>query len=345
VSTLSFKVAAYPDCAEDLIQFRNHNREIERDRAYFDWRYLERPCVARPIIVWCSRGEEPVGALTVFPHDYYVMDCEYAVGVLGDISVRAHARGQGIAGAMFKFLHQANEMRALYGGLVLPNVQAAGALAKSGWREVTRVERFVKPLDVTVRFGGWLGGRGARLLAAPVNQALRCLSQEVFSRSGGHQRGALVDDIDERFTDLWRRSDKSGKVIGVRDARYLQWRYQRHPLNRYRVFALTEGELLVGYAAYRVADGISYVDDIFYDVQRCRPERLLVALLGHFRELRMATVWVNVNNSAWCFPWRGFGFLRRSDYQAVMVSSGATANAWSGVPAKVWHMTAGDKDV
>lgn len=89
---LSLYCSRYKDCVEELIEFRNVHRDIQRDRRYFEWRYLERPCAIEPTVVWAEHEGRRVGALTVFAHDYFVLDGEHAVGILGDISVRKKCR-------------------------------------------------------------------------------------------------------------------------------------------------------------------------------------------------------------------------------------------------------------
>lgn len=343
---VSFQVSAYPDCARELIEFRNLNRHIPRDSGYFDWRYLARPCAQAPIIVWAESAGERVGALTIFPHDYYVLDGEYPVAVLGDISVRAEHRGSGIAGAMFRFLPQIEAVRCLRGALVLPNEQAARSLGKSGWREIHRVERFVKMLDFRPRLAARIGARFAGALAAPMNRLARGLTYESFYRNRRY-RTELVRSIDDGFDELWRRADKHGKVIGLRDARYLRWRYQRHPANTYCMLSVSAGEALCGYAMYRLVGDTCYVDDVFCLETRRDAVHVVGLLVAHVREHEsVSAISVSINRSVLHFPWRRFGFIGRADYQRLMTSGDSPSHGGlHDIPASRWHLTGGDKDV
>jgi GNAT superfamily N-acetyltransferase len=349
---LSLGVKSYPECVDALMTFRNRNRAIIRDREYFDWRYRDRPCAIPAEVVWAESGGRPVGALSIFPHDYYILDNEYTLGVLGDISVDPEFRGQGIAGAMFRFLAGIDLQRRLSGGIVLPNEEAARPLLRNGWAEANRIERYVRILDIGPRIGERFGhGMPASVLAWSINAATRWSPGEVVSgwRERGRYRSAVVTTVDERFNELWRRSDKRGRVLGVRNAAYLRWRYQHHPVSRYEIFTLTRGDDLCGYLCYRISNGACVVDDIFAEAAGEAVHELLRAFLAHARERRIAdTVTVNVNRSYLHIPWRGFGFSRRADFQRVLVAPGGAGSGdlLTSVSGKAgWHIAAGDKDV
>jgi GNAT superfamily N-acetyltransferase len=343
---VSLTVSGYPECAQELIEFRNANRPIPRDRRYFDWRYLERPCAVPAIVIWAESEGRRAGALTVFPHDYHVLDGEYPVGVVGDISVNRDCRGRGIAGAMFRFVTGTEAVCRLRGCLVLPNADAAGPLGKSGWRDTARIERFAKILDVRPRVARLVGNRVAGTLAAPLNLLMRGWSHEFRYRPGRH-RSELLPRLDDRFDDLWRRTDKRGAIIGLRDARYLRWRYERHPANSYRMLAINEGESLCGYAMYRVDGDVCYVDDFLWSDGDRDAHHVIGLLLTHLRaQERVSTVSVRVNRPAVDPQWRRFGFVDRHDPQRVMIlNCKSPGDDWDAATAATWYFTAGDKDV
>lgn len=347
-ASLSFLVESYPDGADALIEFRNQNRPTARDRAYFDWRFLARPCRLKPVTVWAVVKDRRVGALTVFPHDYYVLDAEYPVGVLGDISVLPEYRGKGIAGQLFRFLPQIGALRPLLGCLVLPNEDAARALIRADWVEIQRVGRLLHFLDVSPRVRGVVRNeRLAGILARPLNWAIRAAWSWRPAGAGGRFRGTVVADLDERFDELWRRVDKRGRIVGLRDRRYLNWRFLLHPAEKYQVFALTESERLCGYIMYRQADGTCYVEDTFcLDDETCSGS-LLTQFVRHVRDAgSIATIAARVNQSFLRLPWRRAGFVRRPDYQGALVPRQLEESIRKkGGGAAAWHLTGGDKDV
>lgn len=99
MSNIKLTTARYEECNEELLAFRNANRDMARSPEYFDWRYLKRPCSAKAIILWASR--EKLGMCSVIPHEYAINDRVDHLGVLGDISVAKEWRGKGVARQMF----------------------------------------------------------------------------------------------------------------------------------------------------------------------------------------------------------------------------------------------------
>lgn len=343
---LSLESSGYLECAEELIEFRNINRAVPRDRRYFDWRYLGRPCARRPIIVWAESEGRRVGALTLFPHDFHVLDAEYPVGVLGDISVREECRGMGVGGAMFRFLAELEAVRTLHGCVVLPNADAARPLGKAGWRDANTIGRLAKIIDFRPWSARLVDHRFAVMLAIPLNLLTRALSYEARYRSGDYEV-LPISQVDARFDELWRQARKNGRIVGLRDARYLRWRYETHPTHSYRTVAVAHRGILRGYAMYRIVGDICLVDDVFC-VDWERDEIHIVGLL--LAQLRarkgIATVSVMMNRGSAELAWRRFGFVRRVDQQRVMVlDRAAPGGDLEGAAPPAWHLTAGDKDV
>lgn len=154
--------------------------------------------------------------------------------------------------------------------------------------------------------------------------------------------------IDDRFDELWQRAEKQGRIIGVRNARYLRWRYQDHPTTRYRMLAVSEGDALCGYVMYRITHNLCQVDDAFCIYPARHGAHIVGQLLAHVRNNEsVSTVSLGINRSFLDLPWGKFGFVRRSDYQSVMVSGSqpSAGGAWSGASGAKWHLMAGDKDV
>jgi len=109
----------------------------------------------------------------------------------------------------------------------------------------------VKPLASRHVLRRWLGapGRAAargggadrryRRAAPRPREPRRCTIREVAS-------------FDERFEALWLRHRRLSRVVQVRDARHLAWRYLAAPGFGYRVFEVTVGGSLEGYFVLRV---------------------------------------------------------------------------------------------
>lgn len=344
---IDFSLAAFSSCADDVLVFRNANRGVSRAQSYLAWRY-HRPCAQEPQIVWVhDREGRPVGAASLVPHDYFVLDGLYPVGLLGDISVLPAYRGQGIAGQMLQFLAGHSALRALRACIVLPNDEAERPLVRAGWRKVTALHRFVKLLDVQPLLQRKFGpGRAARVLAAGMNAVLGAIHfREWFSRRSGHEV-KVTDAFDARYDALWGEAAYSGRIMAVRNSAYLNWRFVQHPIISHQVFEIARAGKLEGYLVFH-RDGDRLAVDDYFAIRPGAVTSLLAAFLAWVRADRLAaTVQIPCNGSdLFPVPWAQFGFSRRKDSQAVMLLDTQSAEASPLLQAEKFHVTAGDKDV
>lgn len=350
MSDFHFNLVPYETCVEEVIAFRNANREIPRDRRYFEWRYDRRPCRKKAMIVWGidSLGRKVAGA-SIIPHDFYVLDGVFPVGVLGDISVVPECRGRGIASRMLHFLREEPAFHALCASVVLPNVEVFRALERAGWRNAAAIARFVKVVDIGPRLPGWSGGPGlAAALSRAINFLLRFASLDGwYSYRTSPYHAAEIAEFSDGFDDLWNEIPKRGRILAVRDRSYLHWRYHEHPTVRHRIFAILHGQRLRGYVVFHVAADVVEIDD-FLAADATVGLWLVKEFLAYVRQGRLAAnIQVRYNaNSFLAIPWARFGLVRRRDFQHVMASVSRTeTHRLLPFEEGFWFVTAGDKDV
>ena len=347
MSEFIFHLVPFESCVEEVITFRNANREIIRDRCYFEWRYDRRPCGSKAMIVWGSddRGHK-VSVASIIPHDYYILDGVYPVGVLGDISVIPACRGHGVATSMFHYLQQQQAIQALRLCIVLPNDAVAHALERAGWCTVASIARFVKVVDMTNRLPSWLIGR--RGIARMINNMSRFASLDGWSSQGDSPYHVVeLESIGDEFNDLWNEIPKQGRMLAVRDKNYLQWRYQQHPTVNYRIIGILQGDHLRGYVVFHVAGDAVEIDD-FLAGDATSGLWLIKGFLTHVRQRKLAgTIHVRCNtDSLHALHWSRFGFVRRRDFHRVMTSVPSSEKSISLLSEEgYWFVTAGDKDV
>lgn len=347
MSDITLFSARYNDCKSDVISFRNANRDTVRDEAYFDWRYVQRPNGQEPIIIWAENGRgEKIGALSLIPHHYMVHDALTLVGMLGDISVAKAWRSKGIAHMMFRYLSELEATKKLRANLVLPNEAASSPLAKADWRMLSTMERHVKFIDVEKKVRqllkvSWL----SKLIAHPCNALLKVVSLETYARPVDGYSGMVVSGFDERFDTLWQDVKKDGMNIGVRNRRYLTWRYEKHPLIAYRIFVLTRHARLCGYIIFHVSEDTCYVDDMFCSDKKEYPYHLLSLFLKHIRSTDTSSIIFTMNdNDLFDFPLSRFGFIKRPSTWSVMIYTHDMQADAALFLGNQWFLTAGDKD-
>ena len=347
---VQLSAATYQQCKADLMRVRNANRDVARDERYFDWRYLGRPGARPPIIVQArDGGGEMIGSLSLIPHGYWIGDAMASVGLLGDISVASAWRGKSIAQKMFQFLSGVEAVRELRCCVVLPNEPAARPLEKTGWVNVSRLNRHIRVVSIERMLRRrscppWF----ARFLSAVATPVYEWRYSVPAPAAGRSYEAAVVDAVDAGFDGLWEDLDKTGMVIACRDRAHLEWRFAAHPVRQYRFFVLRRGNELHGYVAFHVQDDHCYIDDVL-----CRRDAGLAAYLLHaFVENQhetgaATTIAVQINeNFVSKTSLRRIGFVRRQDFQRVMMKPREDGDvAREFLNSRDWFMTIGDKDI
>lgn len=338
---IRYSVEPYARWREVVARLRNATRPTVRDSAYFMWRYEGRPCAepAHAAIAW--EGDRPIGAIGVIPHDFFVLDRVAPVGVLGDASVMAGHRGRRIADGMIAALRAAECTRRWRGLLALPNRAVEGAFRREGFVPVSALGRRVRLLPA--RGAGGLRDAVTRLAARAIAPAFRDFRG---ARPAGLEF-APGRGFDARYDELWERLPKVGRIVSVRTAAYLRWRFEHHPLQRFETFELSSGAGLRGYFTLHTEGGSAFVDD-FCALDARGADVLLRQVL---RELRRrggsGRVVLQTSEGFWpAMAWSRYGFFAREDRQLAVWAppAGAAAGDPAG-SAAAWHLTIADKDV
>ena len=344
VSELSIRVEPYAECSTRVLEFRNQNRGTSLSARYVDWRYRGRPCQESALVVWVNHADgRTLGSAGLIPHDFHVLDAVRPIGVVGDISVVAEARGMGIASRMLTFLAEDARVRALGGTFVLPNAGATGPLLAAGWVNAATIRRRMRPLGVASAGGG---GRGA--LRALVHRALRFAARPAPLPPGSTCRIQKQQlRFDDRFDALWSRLPKTGRVIAVRNAAYLAWRFADHPLMKFDLVEVDTAGQLSGYAVLSRHGTTVAVDD-FVAIDSTAAKAVASAALAHAYSQQEVTgvqsrhcepTWMP---AGWSLK-RGF-VARPDESRALWRATGADPSGAMADPAN-WLVTPGDKDV
>lgn len=338
---IRYSVEPYTRCRDVVVKLRNETRSTVREPSYFTWRYEGRPCAepAQVSIAWDD--DRPVGVLTAIPHDYFVLDRVAPLGFIGDFSVSSGYRGRGIGTGVMAALCAADCTRRWRGILGLPNRAAESAHRCNGHTFGSGLGRYVRLLPA--RGAGGLRGAVTGLAAWLMMPAFRDFSGALpAGLQFGSGRG-----FDARYDELWERLPKSGRIVSVRSAAYLRWRFERHPLHRFETFELSSGAELRGYFTLRTEGGSAYVGD-FCALDLPSADALLRQVL---RELRRrggsGRIVLQISQGFWpAVAWGRYGFIARRDRQLSAWAPAAGASREDpAATATTWHLTSADKDV
>jgi hypothetical protein len=230
-----------------------------------------------------------------------------------------------------------------------PNHAALGGFLRARYAELGPIVRYACPLADHGRRLERLGVRPS--LAWPAGVAVDLVApaarRAMWLRWRRRYAFEWLDDTDDRFDDLWRRSlgASRGRVVGVRSADFVSWRLVRHPREQHELAVLVDRRTddLAGYAAVRHVGSRAEIGDFFAVDDAYAP--LIDGLLAGLVEEGADTAELSyLGRSAVVAALTSRGFRAREDVRTVIVDPGGLDQPWLLEPGR-WHLTASDGDL
>ena len=249
-------VAYTPDLAAGVLALHRRawpEADISNER-FLRWQYDENPAGLALSALARTRPGELIGQFGALPLRLSV-DGEERLGALG-LNVVTHEafQRQGVFVALGR---AADERMAQAGATIafaMPNENSfPGFVRHLGYTHAGDVPFLVRLVNVR--------RLAARRLPLPGLPALAALLARPFApplpRAPEQAAGITVERVeqfDAEFDTFWQRVRGRERVMVVRDASYLDWRFRRIPLRRYEIYRARDDGELVGYTVLRQAD-------------------------------------------------------------------------------------------
>ncbi len=303
----------------------------------YDWLYRRNPHgEARSWLVHDAAGQA-VAVTSLFPRRVSVGDRVELGSIGGDCYVLPVARRKGLA----TLLHTASlrEMRDtgiqfMYGP---PRPNNLAALVKAGSREVGGFRRYTRPLSAQALLGRKLPAAASRLADLPL-RALRGVASLA-------ERGISVEpatQFGEEWDELSRRGTWIAKVLPVRDAAFLAWRYEGRQQS---VLAVRRRGELVGFSVYEAQGKVAAIVDAFA-VDRAALDAALGAAIDRAQSEHRTQVDFLVTPAGldvWLLARHGFLGRESRGFQVAIPDGEPQAQLLSD--PRSWYFTEGDKDM
>jgi hypothetical protein len=211
-----------------------------------------------PYILLLKDGERVIAMIGTLAQEFLIGGKRHLVTILCDSAVHPDYRGKFLSMRVTLRVGAAHQ-------LVMALASSSTHKVRTTWRKMTASERppefpgpakmrvvaMVKPIDWSYMMHRTTG------LGLPRSVAK-------FAATGGYLRknplampGVDVfrlESFDHRIDDLWRRASREHAVIGIRDANYLNWRFNSRPDATFQCLAAVRGENLIGYLIYRIVE-------------------------------------------------------------------------------------------
>ncbi len=309
------------------------------DEKRFVWLYLENP--HGPARTWIAKEQDKgavVGIASVFPRRLVVRGQVLLGHVLGDFGVDSQYRTLGPAVQLQRACLTALRGAPAYD---FPSRTMLSVYRRLQITQVNSLFRLARPLSFSKPgqkpkgdgIGNRLGWMGNQLLA---------FGDRLLAGTHPYECSLHLGPCGEEFSQL---AQQIGGGLGIcleRSARYLNWRFLKHPSLRHEVAtARTQGSVKA-YAVFTESEGRAALIDLFGDEGAIRV--LVLYLSSLLRKRGLSVV------SAYCLethPWFGLlrrlGFMKRDSDPVVAVSP--NGSPWNGtVAGENWFLTQGDRE-
>ena len=249
--------------------------------AKYQWFYLDNPNGPTRQLLLCHGPQaDCVGAAGMVTRQFVARGATLSAGLLTDLFVQSAHR------SLFPALLLQKTMRAaglaqhdlVYG---YPNDKSLLIVRRVGYATLGDLAKFVCLLRHHEYLERWLPRSSSRVVGAIVDRVLPLVFRpHRHLLTGWH--GEWAEAVDDRFDALWRRAAQADGVIGVRDQRFLSWRFFERPSHRYRVFILSprRGAEIAGYAVCEALGNTLHIRDMLVAPEVAGAQRVLVHLLA-----------------------------------------------------------------
>jgi GNAT superfamily N-acetyltransferase len=348
--TLEIRESSPQEAVLECQSILNATRRHESDSRRFHWLYRDNP--DGEATVWTAHQGStgtPVGFVAALPRRMLVQGAVRRCWNGADASVLADYRGQGVATRLRAATRAAiDEGRADF-FYAHPNERMAGAHARAGNRPLGTMVRVARPLRFGPYAAEFLSSRriGA-IVGRVIDPVLRRMGAVEPTPTDFRVAHVLQPTFDERFDGLfWREVVSGPSVVGVRDARYLNWRYAQNPLHPTRLITVETEECLAGYLLYTEGEDAAHINDIF-PMHRTEIVRVLLAeVLRSGDQAGWKSVGMTLlESNPLLAVLKGLGFRRRQE-TSQMFAYCPDDRPWAGAvyDKQGWWLTVGDRDV
>ncbi len=317
--------------------------------ARMEWLYRQNPDGGAVIWTVRANGEDEVAGFTVALPRRMVVDGQQRICWNGaDFSILPAYRTLGLAIKLRRAAKEAIDCGRADFLYAHPNERMAVIHARVGHTALGKMVRYARVLRSEAYWSERTRNRSAGwLLGKVTDPLLRLAGRELRHRRSLAVRIVPNARFDDRFDHLFGDTTAGHRVVGVRDARYLNWRYADNPLYRTDAVIAEEGKRLRGYLLFVVEQGTAHVKDIYPPGDDVVSRDLIATLLRHAYEQRLRSVsFVALESNPVLACFREFGFRQRPGTSQMFVYAHKDS-AWQNavMDCNAWFLTVGDRDI
>lgn len=331
---------------EEAVSVLSATRTTRIDEQRMRWLYSSNP--DGPATFWSIRKEETgqmAGFTVCLPRRMIVNGVETICWNGADFSILPQFRALGVAIKLRRAAKTAIDEGRVAFLYSHPNAKMQVIHERVGHFPIGEMVRYAKPLRTAPylerRMPSWL----ARLGGAMADPWATYTRKERRHRSESEIK--VRDDLrfDDRYDRLFADVSPKRPLLGVRDSRYLKWRYETNPLKEYGVAEATQNEHLSGYMTFHSEDKTLQICDVFARDPGTAMD-LLIAVIRWARSAFHTVSFTLLENSTEISLLEELGFRRREDKSNMFGYAPAESKLAELIRSSSnWRITVGDRDV
>jgi GNAT superfamily N-acetyltransferase len=290
-----------------------------------------------------------VGALSLFPRDFFRKGIKIKGYICGDMVVDKEHRTLGPAVSLMKAAIRKCREEDPCILLTFPNDKSEVVALRVGFKklgdylEMTKVIRTQRYLERHIS-----SKIVAKVFSMPFDLALRLRHEIMKPYSTKNYSYKIISKFDQKFDNLWKSMMENFSALGARDSKYLQWRIKDSPYHCHKIFTMfSDNETkLLGYIAYFVMKNRVQIVDFAYAGEKSNFHYLFCGFTEHQRQQGIDSFVVGVfgdTSLIKAFRERGFS-LRGVKYKVITCASTNDLDLLTEADGN-WYMTAADNDV
>jgi GNAT superfamily N-acetyltransferase len=217
------------------------------DKKYWDWRYRSNPADTGRIWVADDAGKI-VGHGALIPIKMKIGAETVTAFISADTVTHPDYRHQGIFEALDREKCAEVAKEGNFIAYRFPNRFSYQGAMKFGWFEVSRLKRFIKPLNLENILKRYIGNKALRKsCAAGGNLIISLLYRTKKSPEVAGLFIVRISSFDDRVNELWDKVSNDHDIMVVRSKEYLNWKYVEMPGNDFVIFGAEKDGQVCGY--------------------------------------------------------------------------------------------------
>jgi hypothetical protein len=327
--------------------------KIPRTMEEWKWEYEQNP-FSPPIIALARYQGKVIGQEALFFVPMKSGENRFLGAQSVDTMTDSQFRGKGVFSRLARLTLEEGKKRSVPLFYGFPNRNSYSAYVKKlGWLEVTRVQRFIKVMDIS-------SALKARVQSPFLCSLLGGMAQPLVKLYFWGKKIKVEDFFLEKvkrfgmpYDAFWRGVRSRFPLMVDRTSQYMNWRYLDHPSGEYQAYFLKKrgSDEILGVAVLRLVQlqyPLGSIGEFFVKDWNGETAQVFLTLILNLLVSQGAAIvasWI-LSHSPFVSVLKKLGFRLRSQHQALIAISpdGSLEEGYLSNPEN-WYITSGDYDM